>query len=320
MLLILAASTLFLPERKKLPGMAGWWFAGNLAALPFLLSHLKNTGVWSIDSIASTDISAFLAPWGSSILMGWMRQGGVHPEAALWPGLAAIAGSIWFLFKGEKIKWDIFLLACILFFTVFSLGPTLVAFGRALAPAPFRFFAKLPGCSSIRLPARAAIFALVPLVIFAGRKLGDKPMLAIVGILLAAATVWHPPLRTIALRPQPWHQWITEQHFNKILYLPISSDMDMPQVEARRLISSIPHFTPSLNGYSTTLPDNYVNCADVLNGWLSDNAKLLIRELEIDCIILKGWQTFEADTVFFTDGMSVSVVMPDLRVDNSPWK
>lgn len=300
--------------------MAGWWFAGNLAALPFLLSHLKNTGVWSIDSIASTDISAFLAPWGSSILMGWMRQGGVHPEAALWPGLAAIAGSIWFLFKGEKIKWDIFLLACILFFTVFSLGPTLVAFGRALAPAPFRFFAKLPGCSSIRLPARAAIFALVPLVIFAGRKLGDKPMLAIVGILLAAATVWHPPLRTIALRPQPWHQWITEQHFNKILYLPISSDMDMPQVEARRLISSIPHFTPSLNGYSTTLPDNYVNCADVLNGWLSDNAKLLIRELEIDCIILKGWQTFEADTVFFTDGMSVSVVMPDLRVDNSPWK
>lgn len=308
-LFLLVISTVFLPERKQLLRMTGWWLAGNLAALPFLLPHLKNAQVWSVDSIASTDIAAFLAPWGNSFLLGWMRLGSVHPEAALWPGIAVIAGSFWFLFKGKKNKWDVFLLGCLLFFTVFSLGPTLVVFGKALAPAPFRFLAGLPGCSSIRLPARAGIFAILPLVIFAGRKLGEKPGLAITAVVIAAATVLHAPLRTIPLEPLPWHHWLAGQNFDRVLYLPVSTDMNNPQAETRRLISSVLHFTPSVNGYSTTLPADFENYAGILNSWPANNARLLVEELGIDCLIIKSWRTLEADTVFFTDGMSISAVL-----------
>ncbi len=311
-LLILAACTLFLPERKKLLRMAGWWFTGNLASLPLLLPHLKNAEVWPVDSIASTDITAFLAPWGNSLLAGWMRLDWVHPEAALWPGLAVLAGSVWFLLKGKKNKWDAFLLACVLFFALFSLGPTLVAFGKALAPAPLRYFAMLPGCSSIRLPARAGIFTLVPLVIFAGRKLGEKPVLAIAGILLAAAAVWHPPLKAMPLGPQPWHRWIAGRNFSRVLYLPVSSDLDRPETETERLIGSVIHFTPSVNGYSTTLPENYEEYAGILNDWPSDRAKSLLRELEVDCVITEGLQPFEADTVFCDGRRFISIVVTRL--------
>ncbi len=313
-LLILAVSTLlFFQEKKRVLKLIGWWFAGNLAALPFLFPHLSNAQVWSIDSITSTDIAAFISPWGNSFLLGWIRPDSMHPEAALWPGLVVVAGSLWFLLKGKKNKLDIFLLFCFLFFAVFSLGPTLIVFGKALAPAPFRYFAKLPGFSSIRLPARAGIFAILPLVIFAGRKLGEKPVLAIAGILLAATAVWHPPLKTVSLNPQPWHQWIAKQNFTRILYLPICSDMDRPQTETRRLFSSVIHFTPSVNGYSTTLPADFENYAGILNSWPADNAKLLVEELGVDCLIIKGWQTLEADTVFFTDELSVSAIVTGHR-------
>lgn len=311
-MLLLVVSALFLPERKKLLRMTGWWLVGNLAALPFLLPHLRNAKVWSVDSIASTDVSAFLAPWGNSYLLGWMRQGNLHPEAALWPGIAVVAGGIWFLFKGKKNKWDPFLLSCFLFFALFSLGPTLVVFGKALSPAPFRLFSLLPGCSSIRLPARAGFLALLPLVIFAGRKLEKKPVLVVAGVILAAVTVWHAPIATIPLTPQPWQSWIAEQSFDRVLYLPMSYDMVTPQTEAKRLIGSISHFTPSVNGYSTTLPENYENYADILNEWPSNNAALLVDELEIDCLVIKGC-IGDADTVFTTDGMVVSAVVTELH-------
>ncbi len=308
-LLLLLITTALLPQKKHIVHMTGWWLAGNLVSLPFLLPHLKNAHSWSINSITSTDIAVFISPWGSSFLLGWMRPDCIHPEAALWPGLAVVAGSLWFLLKGKKNKWDIFLLFCLLFFAVFSLGPTLVMFGKAVAPAPFRLIAKLPGCSSIRLPARAGIFAILPLVIFAGRKLGEKPQLAITGVVLAVATVWHAPLRTIPLEPLPWHQWLAGQNFDTVLYLPVSTDMNNPQAETRRLISSIGHFTHSVNGYSTTLPADFENYARILNDWPADNARLLVEELGVDCLIIKGWQAFEADTVFFTSEMPVSAVV-----------
>ena len=310
-MVLLVISTLFFNEKKKLLKMTGWWLGGNIAAIPFLLPHLKHAQVWSTDSITSTDISAFIAPWGNSYLLGWMRMSSVHPEAALWPGLAVIAGSLWFLFRRKKNKWDIFLLTCILFFSLFSLGPTLVTFGRAIAPAPFRLIAALPGCGSIRLPARAAIFFLVPLAIFAGRKLEGKPWLVFTGILVTLAFTLHPPIHVIPIQQPAWHAWLSHQNFDRVLYLPMSWDMDMPQAETRRLYGSVLHFTPSVNGYSTTLPEEYRNYADVLNGWPSPEAISLAEDLEVDCIIVKGIEAVEADTVFHAGRVSVSAIILD---------
>jgi hypothetical protein len=308
-MLLLTITTLFLPERNKLLRVGSWWAAGNLASLPFLLPHVKNAQVWSASTIASTDIMAFLAPWGNSTLLGWMRAGSVHPEAALWPGLIVIGGSLWFLLNGRKNKWDIFLLSCVVFFSIFSLGPVLIAGGKALAPAPFRLLVQLPGCSSIRLPARAGIFALVPLAVFAGRKLGEKPLLATAGILLTAAAAWHPPLETVPLGPQPWQQWIAGNNFSRVLYLPVSCSFDKPEVETLRLAGSTSHFTHTVNGYSTTYPADYDRYAEVLNNWPSPEADSLVRKLEVDCIILENRQSSMADTSFFDGKITVSAVI-----------
>jgi len=312
-ILLLLVTAFLLRQRKNLLPAGIWWAAGNLASLLFLIPHIKNAQAWPTDTITSTDVLAFLAPWGNSTLLGWMRAGSVHPEAALWPGLAVTAGSIWFFFRGRKNRWDVFLLACVVFFSVFSLGPVLVAGGKALSPAPFRILAMLPGCSSIRLPARAGIFALVPLAVFAGRKLGEKPLLAAAGVLLAAAAVWHPPLETTPLRPQPWQQWIAHRNFQRILYLPVSSNLDRPEIETERLAGSICCFTPSVNGYSTTLPANYAEQARVLNQWPSEEADSLLRELQVDCIIIEGRQPPQADTVFFDGRIHVSVVVTHIN-------
>jgi len=312
-IVLLLVTAFFLKERKHLLTVGIWWVAGNLVSLPLLIPHIKNAQVWPTDTIASTDVLAFLAPWGNSTLLGWMRAGSVHPEAALWPGLAVIAGSIWFLLRGRKNRWDVFLLTCIVFFSVFSLGPVLVAGGKALTAAPFRFLAHLPGCSSIRLPARAGIFALVPMAVFAGRKLGERPSLATAGVLLAAVAVWHPPLETIPLGSQPWHQWIAHRKFQRVLYLPVSSDRDRPEVETERLAGSTCCFTQSVNGYSTTLPSEYDEYARVLNHWPSEEADSLLRELQVDCVIIEGTEFPQADTVFFDGRIHVSAVVTHLN-------
>lgn len=288
---------------------SAWFAAGNAACLPFLLNHLSHAGRWSADTVASTDLSAFLAPWENSVLLGWMRSGLIHPEAALWPGLAVTAGFAWFMLKPGKKEIDWYLLSCAVVFAVLALGPTLVVFGHQLAPAPFRLIAELPGASSIRLPARGAFFALVPMAVLAGRILGRKQALAAAGMLLAAAGIFHPPLETIPLEQRPWQDWLEESNFSRVLYLPVSWDMARPETETLRLIGSTSHFTPSLNGYSTTLPDGYRETAEILNGWPSSEARSMAENFGIECVIVENRSVQQADTVFESGGLRASAIL-----------
>lgn len=310
MALVLLLPFLFPGGNKKgILRTAGWFTAGNAACMPFLLKHLSHAGRWSADTIASTDLTAFLAPWGNSVLLGWMRPAGIHPEAALWPGLAVTAGFLWYLFKGEKKTADWYLILCTVVFAVLSLGPTLVVAGRELAPAPFRLLAVLPGASSIRLPARGAFFALVPMAILAGRMLGRKPVLAAAGVFLAAAGLFHLPVETLPLEPQPWHDWLAGQHFSRVLYLPVSCDVTRPETEALRLIGSVSHFTPSVNGYSTTLPEDYSHTAEVLNGWPSPEAVRMAEALKVECIVAEGHEHLDCRREFRDRRITISVIV-----------
>lgn len=300
-------------RRKKIASVAGWFAAGNLLCTPFLLQHFSHAGNWSADSITSTDAAAFISPWSSSVLLGWLRPEGMHPEAALWPGLAVTAGFLWFLFKGKKNWTDGYMILCAVVFAVISLGPTLVVFGRELAPAPFRLLAGLPGASSIRLPARGALFTLAVMAVMAGKKLSARPLLAVLGIILAAAGVFHKPIETTPLEAQPWHGWIGKQNFSRVIYLPVSDNLTRPETEALRLMGSIEHFTGSVNGYSTSLPEEYSHVAEVLNGWPSPEARRMVEAFEADCIIIEGWQPFNADTVFHRGRLTVSAVVTGNR-------
>lgn len=311
------ALALFIPfllsagRRGSLLRFTGWWAAGNAACVPFLLGHFAHAGAWPVDTAASTDLAAFISPWDTSVLMGWMRWPGLHPEAALWPGLAVAAGFLWYLFRGKKNWMDGYLAVCVAVFALLSLGPTLVAFGRELAPGPFRLLAGLPGASSIRLPARGAIFALVPMAVMAGRAIGGNRTLALCGIALTAAGAYHPPVATMPLEPQPWQEWLGEMRFERVIYLPMSDDLDRPERETLRMMGSIGHFTPSVNGYSTTLPADYSRVAGVLNSWPAAGARAAAESLEASCLIIEGDPPAGADTVFHRGRLTVYAVVLD---------
>jgi hypothetical protein len=308
-LLLLIPVSLRREYRKHALKLASWWLAGNLACLPLLTEHLRNSGRWAMDTITSTDVSAFVSPWSSSILLGWLRSPHAHPEAALWPGAGILAGAVWFLLRGKRKPFDGYLAACTAFFLVFSLGPTLSIGGSGVAPAPLRLLAGLPGILSIRLPARAAVFALVPMAVFAGRMFGRKPVLASVAVLVSAAGILHPPLETIPVGVTPVHQWLRESGFKRVLFLPISDSMERPETETLRMYGSISHFTPSVNGYSTSLPRDYSRVASVLNTWPSPSALALAGSLSVDCIVVEGVFHQEADTVFAQNGRHFSAVV-----------
>ncbi len=311
------ALALFIPfllsadRRGSLPRFTGWWAAGNAACVPFLLGHFANAGKWLADTAASTDLAAFISPWETSVLMGWMRWPGLHPEAALWPGLAVAAGFLWYLFREKKNWMDGYLTVCIAVFALLSLGPTLVIFGRELAPGPFRLLAGLPGASSIRLPARGAIFALVPMAVAAGKVIGRKRILALSGMAIAAAGAYHPPIATMPLEPQPWHDWLGEMRFERVIYLPMSDDLHRPERETLRMMGSIGHFTPSVNGYSTTLPADYSRVAGVLNRWPAAGARAAAESLGVSCLLIEGIPHDGADTVFNRGRLTVYAVVLD---------
>ena len=295
--------------RRRVPGFLGFWVAGNALGIPFILDHLRRAVSPLADAPATIDIAAFLAPWKTSVLLGWMRSVHVSSEAAFWPGLATAAGLIWFMFRGRVNRMDRYLLLCSLVFAVLSPGPSLVLFGNEICPGPFTLFTGLPGASAVTSPLGAAIFALFPMGILAGKILSKNTLLVILGVLAAAAGVYHKPYETIPVDSQPVHDWLAEMEFEKVIYLPLAPDNTSWETEALRLTGSVQHFTPSVNGYSLILPRDYSHTAMILNSWPSPEAERMAEAFEVDCIIVEGWQPFNSDTVFTQGGISVSAVV-----------
>jgi len=278
-----------------------WIAVGNLLLLPLLINHFANAAAFGMDSVASSDIAAFFFPWDTSFLFGGFRPDFLTGEAAFWPGIAVLAGALLWVIRTrmlQPVKNLSFLMLMAGFFLIFSLGPVLVVWGNALAPAPFRFFGWLPGMSSIRLPSRAAFLFLLPFVLIAGRTLGRRKWVAGLGIALCLLEVVPVKLGMIETEPDPWHPWIAENDVQRVVYLPLSLNMERPEKECKRLFGSILHYTPTVNGYSTSLPDGYAETAAILNTWPSPEADSLLSELQIDCVILRDFAHLDADTVW----------------------
>lgn len=292
---------------------AGWVLAGNLFVIPLLLGTISNAHRWPADTMTSTDVSAFVSPWNSSRLTGPLRPPSTLGEAALWPGLASVAGAVAHLARKNRsrsLEMGWFLALICVFFAVFSLGPTLVVFGRQVSAAPFRLLAGLPGFSSVRLPARAGFLFLLPVFLSAGFAMRRRPLLAAAGIALSFAEVWPGQMRLEAVQPPPFHDWLARRHFHAIAILPLGTSLDRPESECSNLYGSTLHFTPMVNGYSTSLPQGYERTAATLNTWPSPAADSLLDSLGVQCLICKGWVAEGADTVWEGPRPVSAVVLP----------
>lgn len=313
-LLLMIIWSLFKRKGRRVTGLIIWSAAGNLMILPFLVHHMMNAGSWNMDVIASTDIATFLSPWHTSLLTGWMRPSFIISEAAFWPGIAVVTGVLWWLFenkarKNTHIRDASFMMILFVFFILFSLGPTLVVWNHQISRAPLRFLSWMPGLSSIRIPARAGFLFLLPVIFVAGKVLQRKNWLIMLAIILSLVEVFPGKLPMFETRPDPWHYWIGKQQPGTVAFLPVSYDMIRPEMECMRLYGSILHFTPTINGYGSSLPINYVETADILNTWPSDEADSLLSKLGVKCLVIADTLVSDADTVWIKGPKVVSGIL-----------
>lgn len=301
------ALLLLLPRavRGRRPGPVLWALLGNAACLPLLAGHAANAAAWPVDTMASMDLATLVAPWENSRLLSWMRSPHATVETALWPGLAVAAGAALHVFGrrrgNERLTGGWSFLAMWAVFLAIAVGPTLAILGRQLSPAPWRLVAGLPVLSSIRLPARGAFLMLLPMVLAAGRAWDRRPAMALGGILLCLAEVWpgRMPLQTPEL-PR-YHSWLAARRFSLVAVLPVGTDLSRPESECANLYGSTAHFTPMVNGYSTSLPEGYPRTAAILDTWPSPAADSIIAAMGIECLICRGFVPADADPVW-TDG------------------
>lgn len=298
--------------RRAAVKAAAWTAAGFAACIPLLWNHFQHSQRWPADMMASADLSSFVSPWESSLLTGRLRPASTAGETAFWPGIAPLLGAAAWAFRrkrGDRLEGGWFLLAVCLVFAAVSIGPTIVLFGRQLAPGPWRILADLPGFSSIRLPGRAAFLFLLPLVLFAGRTLAGRPVLAAAGILACLAEVWPGPMPLVGARPEPFHNWLYARDFEAIAILPVRYDLDDPSYECGNLLGQTVHFTPMVNGYSTSLPEGYRATAEILASWPSAEADSLLEALGVECLICRGFVPADADPVWTAGPRPVSAVV-----------
>ncbi len=289
-----------------------WTLAGNAACIPLLLGHFESAASWRVDTMASADLSALVSPWSDSMLLGSLRPASTLGEIAFWPGLAVVVGAFaWVLRRPRKdgMAGGWFLAAAFLLFLAVSLGPTVVFFGRQICPGPWRLLAGLPGFSSIRLPSRAAFLFLLPAVLAAGRALSGKPLLAFAGIALCLAEAWPGPMPLVDATPERFHGWLAARDFSRIAILPVRADLSDPSYECGNLLGQTLHFTPTVNGYGTSLPEGYAETAEILNTWPSPRADSLLDELGVECLICRGFVPPEADPVWTAGPRPVSAVV-----------
>jgi hypothetical protein len=309
-LLVILLSTLATGNRTNAKRLLLTAFLGNCLMLPFLVPQLQNAARWDINTITSTDISSFASPWDKSFATGWLRSPHAHPEAALWPGIALVAGSIWALLKKDTGNTKT-ILAIGLVFLVYSLGPTVTAWGRQLCPGPFRLIALLPGGAALRLPARAAFLAFLPLLVAAARQLGKKRVWALAGMAVALTEAAHPGITTVPVVIPEHHYWIAGQQPERVLYLPVNEELDLPAPEAMRLYCGTLHFTPSVNGYSTSYPGDYPETAAILNSWPSSGARELAFRLGVDLVIFEQGVPDGVDMQWFDGRIRTGAVWLD---------
>ena len=304
----------FTDRRKRAPALFGWTALGNLLIVPLVLAHMSNAQSWPMDTVTSTDVAAFTAPWESSLILGGIRPSWLGGEAALLPGVTVLVGALFWLVtrkRNDEIHGGSYFIVLFVFFALFCLGPTLVFWRSEVSPAPFRYLGWIPGMGSIRLPARAGFLFLLPVVLAAGKTFGRRGWLAASGVLLCLIEVWPGPLDLTPVDKGEQNIWIAGRDFDAVLYLPMDPSLDRPERECERLYGSTLHHTPMVNGYSTSLPEGYRWRAELLNTWPADSARNLARHLDVECVICEGWADSSAVMVWDDGRQVVSAVLLD---------
>ncbi len=291
------------PRLQALSHLAVALLVGALLFLPVALPYAHSQAQWGYqrglgDLVRySAEPASFLAADQANWLYGAatakFRRRDAPWESALFFGLLPWGLAAWGLASRRRVAtrggaaWPAAAPALALVGAtalVLALGPILI-WGDAPAQWPLPYlglFLGLPGLGGIRVPARFALLALVPLALFAAAglaRLADflrerrpalpQPGAILGGLALAAMTLeaLHVPvpLRPVSLGDAAVTRILRERAAEgAVLEIPFS--IYDPLTEATYALQSTRDWAPLVNGYSGFRPGSYYEIAALVNG------------------------------------------------------
>jgi hypothetical protein len=258
-----------------------------------------------------------MVPPGSAIHGWWLPSdetpvAGGYAVDALFPGLVALALSLWGLLRGRgRMRWFFLLLALVS--AILSFGPRLY-----LAPGepsglevalPYAWlYAVVPGFKALRAPVRFDALVMLSLAVLAGygfaaitgrrqtgtsQQGGRAPALAGIGIVLAVGLVVIESLVWPAAQAEPVpvggevppvYGWLAEQGKEPVLELPMAFTPGGPQLDYQYL--STYHWRTTPDGYSGFIPPKHGQIVYEMERFPSERAVSLLQALGVRHVVI----------------------------------
>jgi hypothetical protein len=223
-----------------------------------------------------------------ALVLRRLVQGGARPL----PGLGWLRRLGWPSRPGYYV-------ALTLVGVIASFGPRLVL-GQALRVQPLygQLYGLVPGFDALRVPARFGILVTTGLAVLAGfgaaalaRRL-PRPgwRTAALGTLgaLAAIETWAVPLPHASVPPSPGpaDQWLAARRgLEAVVVLPMYEPR-VTHLEALRLLGSIAHWRPLVNGYGGGFPPGYAADVSTLNTFPAPAAVARLRTIHVRYVVI----------------------------------
>ena len=224
--------------------------------------------------------------------LNWLRgqpdSGPAPDERSLYPGMVAILfAAAAFLRPVPRLAWVYLALA------ILSVDAALGMRGL-LSPWLYEF---VPLFSSLRAPARFAVFVLLSLSILAGigaanifkARPRNATAIALLATLLCLLEYWSAPVsvRPYHSVPSPAHQWLAQQPPGSVVVeLPVPQNDALWLFETTYQIRSIHHWQRLVNGYSGFAPQAYRQTLEALRAFPDAKSIARLRELEVRFVLI----------------------------------
>jgi hypothetical protein len=180
-----------------------------------------------------------------------------------------------------------------------SFGPTL-ALGSSLELRPLyaQLYRLVPGFDALRVPGRFGVVVTTGLAGLAGLGAAGllprlpRPRWRMVALValggFAVLEAWAVPLRLVSVAPEPGpaDAWLARQPgAGAVVVLPMYA-LPAAHFESLRLVGSIAHWRPLVNGYAGVFPASYASDVATLNTFPAPAAVARLRALYVRFVVV----------------------------------
>jgi hypothetical protein len=256
-------------------------------------------------SLGSADLAAYLVPPENTWAGEAVRGLGSNAPRWIWGERTLYVGYITLTLAAIGVVCALRERLAAFAVVRFSVALALVSFALSLGPAspqdwgwtPFGLFARLPGMTLFRVPARFALLLMLALAVLAGvgawdlrRRLSARTRLAtilILPILLSESCVVDFPRGGPSPLPIPAvYRYLATLPPGAVVSLPDFLQTAEWYREADYLYYSTAHWKPIVNGYGRATPAGFSDRIRQIETFPSHDAATLLRSLDVSYVVV----------------------------------